>query len=167
MKVFISIGSNLGDRTANCERSLELLARTAGITLINRSRTYETTPWGVAGQPDFINACAQLETSLSPGELLAVARGIEAEMGRVETYRWGPRSIDVDVLLYGDAVVDEEALSIPHPRMHERLFVLEPLCEIAPMAIHPILKKSVRQLLYGLSGELPKELQAKGAFKNK
>ncbi len=145
----IGIGSNLGDRLQNCKRALRLLEQ-RGIRVKAVSGAYETEPWGgqsVAGQPDFINMAAVVETDISPRALLNVLLEVEKEMGRVRERKWGPRIIDLDILLYADEVMDQPGLKIPHPLMHERDFVLRPLAEIAPEALHPVLKKTVRQLL--------------------
>ncbi len=150
--VYLGIGSNLKDREANCDRSI-LLLEDAGIKVKTRSKPVETKPWGVEDQPAFINMAAMAETSLEPLELLAALKNIEHEMGRnlqKDIPRWGPRLIDLDILLYGDSgdtVLETPELTIPHPRMHERAFVLAPLAEIAPQMMHPVLMKSVSQLL--------------------
>jgi len=114
---------------------------------------YETEPWGERNQPRFINMAIEGETRLTPVRLLEVLKMIEDEVGRKETFRWGPRVIDLDILLYDDLVMDTSELIIPHPRMHEREFVLRPLAEIAPDKIHPVLKKTIRKLLCDLHNE--------------
>ena len=124
----IALGSNLGDPRANVERAITLLSGLGTVT--KRSTLHETKPWGVEDQPDFINAVALLETQLAPRELLAALQGIERDMGRTPTYKWGPRVIDLDIILYDDITVDEEDLKIPHPHFRERDFVLKPLAEI-------------------------------------
>ena len=148
--VHIGIGSNLGDRKEHCLKAIQLLSQ-KGIHVRKRSSMYETEPWGVKDQPRFINMAIEGETGLTPAKLLAVLKMIEDEAGRVETHRWGPRVIDLDILLYDDLVIDTPELSIPHPLMHRREFVLKPLVEIAPDKIHPVLKKTIQELLSDLS----------------
>jgi 2-amino-4-hydroxy-6-hydroxymethyldihydropteridine diphosphokinase len=126
----IGIGSNVGDAVANIERALAALSR-AG-TVVARSSLYRSKAWGVTEQADFINAAALLETDLAPRALLGELKAIEAELGRVATFRWGPRVIDLDILAYGDLIVREEGLIVPHERLFERAFALGPLAEIDP-----------------------------------
>ena len=126
---FIGLGTNLGDRLANLTEAVRLLEATDGVRVVRSSRVYETEPVGPP-QPDYLNAVAELSTSLGPRELLTVCQEIEGRMGRIRGERWGPRVIDLDVLTYGREVVDEPGLRIPHPRMHERGFVLVPLLEL-------------------------------------
>jgi 2-amino-4-hydroxy-6-hydroxymethyldihydropteridine diphosphokinase len=114
-----------------------MLGAHSGIEVLKVSSTYETEPVGYTEQPDFKNAVVMVSTTLQPRELLEVVLGIEQKMGRVRTIRWGPRVIDIDILLYDDKEIDEEGLQIPHPRMMERRFVLEPLAEIAPELVLP------------------------------
>ncbi|MDA8085457.1 MAG: 2-amino-4-hydroxy-6-hydroxymethyldihydropteridine diphosphokinase [Nitrospiraceae bacterium] len=149
----IGIGSNLGDRLQNCRKALKLLEQ-RGIRIKAVSGAHVTKPWGgreVAGQPDFINMAAVVETDLAPMKLLQTLFQVENEMGRVRVRKWGPRIIDLDILLYGGEIIDQPGLKVPHPLMHEREFVLMPLAEIAPEAVHPVFKKTVRQLLEELS----------------
>jgi len=148
-EVFLGIGSNLGDREENCSRAVDLLEK-AGFRVIKRSSHYETEPWGVTDQPKFINMALRAETELSPLEAFRRIKDIEKEMGRVETVRWGPRVIDIDILLYDDVVINEPDLTIPHPHMHERDFVLKPLTEIAPDKKHPVIGKKIKKLLTDL-----------------
>jgi len=147
--VHIGIGSNLGDREEHCVKAVRLFSE-KGIIIRRRSSMYETEPWGVKNQPRFINMAIEGETGLTPAWLLEVLKMIEDEVGRVETYRWGPRVIDLDILFYDDLVMNTPELTIPHPRMHEREFVLRPLAEIAPDKIHPLLKKTIQELLADL-----------------
>ncbi|HXF57670.1 MAG TPA: 2-amino-4-hydroxy-6-hydroxymethyldihydropteridine diphosphokinase [Actinomycetota bacterium] len=129
VRAYLGLGSNLGDRLANLQRAVELLGATEGVRVLRSSRVYETEAVGPP-QPDYLNAVAEVETTLPPRGLLEACRSVEERMGRVRGERWGPRVIDVDVLTYGREVVNEPDLAIPHPRMHERGFVLVPLLEL-------------------------------------
>ncbi len=135
-RVFLSLGSNLGDRRANLEEALRLLTSEA-VRVVRRSSWYETDPVGYADQPAFLNLVVEVRTTLDPRALLARAQAVEAALGRVRTVRWGPRTVDVDLLLYGGRVVVEPDLVVPHPRMRERAFVLLPLYEVAPDLVLP------------------------------
>ena len=128
----VALGSNLDDPRAQVMRGFEALAALPRTLLCARSRLYRTAPWGMLDQPDFINAAARLETLLPPRALLDALRGIEAGAGRVRGERNGPRILDLDLLLYGDQTIDEPNLVVPHPRLHERAFVLLPLADVAP-----------------------------------
>lgn len=129
---FVALGSNLGDPRAQVELGLVALAALPHTTLRARSRLYRTPPWGIVDQPDFVNAAAGLETALQPRQLLDALLAIEARAGRVRGVRNGPRTLDLDLLLYGDQVIATPDLTVPHPRLHERAFVLLPLADIAP-----------------------------------
>ena len=146
---YIGIGSNLGDREFNCKQAISLL-RQKGTTVSKESSLYETKPWGVRDQPLFLNMAIEIETDLKPFDLLSTLKDIEKEMGREGTFLWGPRIIDLDILLYDDNIVDEKGLRIPHPHMQDREFVLRPLCEIAGDVIHPSLLLSIEELLQRL-----------------
>lgn len=146
VQALIGIGSNLGDRAAHIEFSRNALAELPDSTLTAFSSIHETAPVGPVRQGAYLNAAAALDTSLDPHALLEHLRRIEQQAGRVRHERWGPRTLDLDILLYDDRVIDTDTLTVPHPHMHERAFVLDPLCEIAPDAQHPTLNKSVRQL---------------------
>jgi 2-amino-4-hydroxy-6-hydroxymethyldihydropteridine diphosphokinase len=145
---YLGLGSNLGDREANLRRALEELRKLGEITAL--SSLYETDPVGVTAQPWFLNAAVALETELMPKQLLAATLAIERSMGRrrnqPSNQPKGPRTIDIDILLFGSAVVEAPGLTIPHEAMHERRFVLEPLTEVAPDAMHPVLKRAIREL---------------------
>ena len=157
--VYLSLGSNVGDRAANLRSAIERLAE-AG-TVKATSGLYETEPVDFRDQPWFLNCVVALETGKTPRDLLAHALAIEEAMGRRRTRDKGPRTIDVDILLFGDRVIDEPGLKIPHPAMHERRFVLEPLAEIALGVIHPALKKTARELLIELpAGQSVRRVEA-------
>ncbi len=178
-KVYIGIGSNLGDRQLNIDKALEKLRTRKNIQLCEISSVIETSPEGGVEQPDFLNACCRIDTTLYPDELLTTLKSIEREMGRGRDYapkrlsveeqlkalnegrpiktspadnqiiekRWGPRIIDLDILLYDDIVMKGNNLVVPHRSLHERIFVLEPLSQIAPDLIHPVFKQSINELL--------------------
>lgn len=145
---YIALGSNLGDRAGYLARAIDRLGQEPGIVVKKVSSHWETTPvGGPAGQGAYLNAAATLETDLSPQALLKVLLQVEAEQERVRTDRFGPRTLDLDLLLYGELVVRDQNLTVPHPRMHERSFMLGPLAEIAPEAVHPVFQRSIAQLL--------------------
>ena len=143
--VYIGLGSNRGDRKTACLRAIELLGKAGRVVKV--SSFYCTEPVGYADQEEFINAVVQLETELSPLALLASCHVIEDQLGRSRAVRWGPRSIDLDILLYGDVALDSAELTIPHPLMTTRGFVLIPLSEIAPQAVHTISGRTAAQML--------------------
>jgi len=145
VKCAIALGSNLGDSKQILNQALELLSQTSGIQLISHSSWYETVPVGPP-QPNYVNGCAMLETELLPEELLQILLKIEQQFGRIRQERWGPRILDLDILLYGDLILEMPNLTIPHPRMNERAFVLVPLAEIAAHWIEPISKQTILQL---------------------
>jgi len=134
---FVGIGSNLGDREAHVRSALELLAAEKEIKVLAVSELRETEPVGPVEQGPFVNGAVRLATELSPRKLLERLLAIEQRLGRVRKERFGPRTIDLDLLLYGDAVVDEPGLTVPHPRLHERRFALEPLADLAPDLVVP------------------------------
>lgn len=142
----IALGSNLGDSRATVETALKSLSTTPHISLISQSSWYQTTAVGPP-QPDFINGCAVLQIQMSPQLMLETLLDIEAQFGRVRQERWGPRSLDLDLLLYDELVLDTPTLQIPHPRMRDRAFVLVPLAEIAPNWIEPVSGKAISQLV--------------------
>jgi len=144
---YIGLGSNLGEREQTIRSALKALAEREGIEVTAVSRLIETAPVGGPPQGDYLNGVAEITTTLGPQRLLQVLLEIEDEFGRARGERWGPRTLDLDLLLYGDAVVETQDLQVPHPRMHERLFVLEPLCDIAPAAIHPVLRATAAELI--------------------
>jgi len=134
VRAALGLGSNIGDTLGHLEAALAALAATPDIVVVARSSDYRTPPWGPVPQDDYRNACVVIETRLSPRALLDRCLEIERGLGRVRDVRWGPRVIDIDVLIYGDTRIDEDGLTIPHPRMGERAFVLVPLAEIWPDA---------------------------------
>lgn len=155
-KAFIALGSNLGDRRKNCERAAALLRGHPHITVQTISSWYKTEALTLENetQPDYLNGVVKIETDLSPSELLKTCKEIEKKMGRESSKkRWQPRLIDLDILFYKNEIRNTPALTIPHPLLHERLFVLEPLNEIAANFVHPILKKTVAELLQKSMGK--------------
>ena len=148
-KAFVGIGSNLGDREAHLRRAIDLLGAENGIEVTGVSQIRETDPWGPVEQGPFLNGAVRVETALPPRELLARLLDIEQRMGRVRTKRFGPRTIDLDLLVYGDETVDEPGLTVPHPRLAERQFALEPLAEVEPDLVVPGSGR-VSDLLLGL-----------------
>jgi 2-amino-4-hydroxy-6-hydroxymethyldihydropteridine diphosphokinase len=132
-RAYVGLGANLGPKEVTILRAVDLLGATAGIEVLGLSRLRETEPVGVTDQPAFLNGAVALETTLSPRELLDTLLRIEQQLGRVrDDERWGPRTIDLDLLAYGDETVEEPGLRIPHPRLHERRFALEPLADLEP-----------------------------------
>jgi len=143
--VYLSLGSNLGDRAANLRTAIEKLADIGNPVAV--SAFYETEPVEVTGpQPWFLNCAVKLDTEKMPRQLMAAILALEQSMGRQRKQQKGPRTIDIDVLLFGSSVIQIPSLTVPHPRLHERRFVLEPLAEIAPEARHPVFKRTIREL---------------------
>ena len=158
--VYLSLGSNLGDRQLHLQRAVACLEG-EGVKVQRQSSLYETEPQDVARQPWFLNIVVRCETQLFPVQLLKILQRIEGEVGRVRAgaVRRGPRVIDIDILLYGNAVIDTPQLTVPHPRMTERRFVLEPLLEIAPELRHPVTKQLLRKYLDTLTGQQVRKAQ--------
>jgi len=144
--VYLAFGSNLGDRGHNIQAAITQLER-FGVKMIRSSKLYETEPVGKTDQPEFYNLVAEFHTSHSAEDLMLHIQTVERALKRVRKEKWGPRTIDIDVLFYGDRIISLPGLNVPHPRIQERNFVLIPLNEIAPDFVHPIYKKSVRELL--------------------
>jgi 2-amino-4-hydroxy-6-hydroxymethyldihydropteridine diphosphokinase len=140
--VYLLLGSNLGNRKEILEKAIELLAQKVGV-VIKQSKDYETSPWGVTDQPDFLNLALEIHTKLRPLEVLEQTQSIENQLGRVRKEKWGARLIDIDIMFYGNEIIDEPTLKVPHPFLHERDFALTPLAEIAPDFVHPIFEKTI------------------------
>ena len=143
--IYIALGTNLGDRLANLRSAIESFAPELRVT--RESTIYETPPWGFTDQPAFLNMVIEAETNLDPRALLVYLKKKEDELGRVKNFRNGPRLIDLDILFYDDLIMNEENLIIPHPRLHQRAFVLMPLADIAPELEHPLIEKTIIELL--------------------
>jgi 2-amino-4-hydroxy-6-hydroxymethyldihydropteridine diphosphokinase len=149
---YLSLGSNVGDREAHLRHALERL-EAADVHVAAKSQVYETEPQDLAGQPWFLNLAAEVETDLFPMQLLSRIQKIERDLGRQRLRAGGPRTADIDILFYGRFVIDTPQLVVPHPRLHLRRFVLEPLSEIASDLRHPVLRKTVREMLAELQGQ--------------
>lgn len=147
--VYLALGSNAGERAAHLQAALA--AMPPKVRPLIQSPIYETPPWGYAEQPAFLNMVAQAETELPPLELLKFLKALEVEVGRTPSFRYGPRQIDLDILFYDDLVLETPELSLPHPRLHERAFVLVPLADVAPNLRHPLLNQTVTEMLEGVN----------------
>ena len=143
--VYLALGSNIGDRRDNLRRAVTALA--PEVRVVAQSPIYETPAWGYENQPAFLNMALEGETALPPESLLAYVKRLETELGRTPSFHWGPRLIDIDILFYDDLVLNAPDLAIPHPRLHERSFVLVPLNNLAPSLVHPVLGQTIAQLL--------------------
>lgn len=151
--VFIGIGANLGDRKKTLQEAVLLLNAESNVSVVAVSSVYETDPVGVLDQPKFLNAVLQIETDFCAQDLLDCLLAVEKRFGRVRKIHWGPRTLDLDILFFRDAIIHQPGLKVPHPHLHEREFVLVPLCDLVPDVIHPILNES----LHALAKSLPQE----------
>ncbi len=158
---FLSLGSNLGDSAAFLRNAVKLLNEAGEVTRV--SPVFRTAAWGKTDQPDFLNIAVEVQATLGPAALMERLLGIEQQLGRVRAEKWGPRLIDIDLLFYGDAAVELPGLHVPHPELHKRKFVLAPLQAIAPDLVHPLLKKTISQLLEACTDEL--EIRSEGELK--
>jgi 2-amino-4-hydroxy-6-hydroxymethyldihydropteridine diphosphokinase len=149
--IYLALGTNLGDRMENLRRAIAALPPTVRVTAL--SSVYETPPWGYTDQPAFLNMALAGETESEPLALISFLKKLETDLGREKTFRNGPRLIDMDILFYDNLVFDQSDLVIPHPRLHERAFVLVPLNDIAPELVHPVLNRTVRDLLKGVDAK--------------
>lgn len=154
LKVFLALGSNVGNREENIEKAINLLSEK--ISDIKLANLYETKPVGYMKQNNFLNTAVSGYTALSPSELFEFIKEIEKKTGRIERFRWGPREIDIDILLYGNQVYKDTNIEIPHPRLHERDFVLQPLKDLNPKLAHPITKRTVEDMLQSI----PKDMRS-------
>jgi len=151
---YISVGSNIGDKLANCQKGIQALGETGHSKILAQSRFYATAPVDYEDQDWFINAVIKLGTARDPFQLLDQIESIQRAAGRkIDPVRFGPRILDLDIILYNDRIIDSERLVVPHPRMHKRRFVLKPICDINPAIIHPVLKKEMRFLLERLGDD--------------
>jgi len=151
---FICVGSNLGNKLENCKKGVDALIRSDSVTLKAQSLCYKTDPVDYLNQDWFINYVIKIETSLDPFKLLNRLKSIEKDAGRInDVIRFGPRILDLDIILFDDAVINSENLTIPHPRMHKRRFVLKPVCDIDPEIIHPVFKKDMKYLIDNIDDE--------------
>ena len=163
-RVFISLGSNVGDRLANIQQAVSLLSMTDKIKIVKSSSFYETEPWGNKNQTWFVNAAVALDTELSPVELLKLCQSVEMQLGRnrVNQEKWSERTIDIDILMYDNLIMSNDILSIPHPYMHKRAFVLVPMLEVKSDLVHPVFKKTISELYDEL--EYPEDVFLYGTF---
>ena len=155
-KLYLLLGGNLGDRPAYLQQARDKIATAVGPVMRSSGR-YETAAWGKTDQPAFLNQVLEVQTELSPEQVLQTINAIEYDLGRIRAEHWGSRVIDIDILFYDDLVQQSQRLTIPHPQLHLRRFTLQPLAEIAPQLVHPVLQKSIRELLQ----ECPDKLEVR------
>ncbi|MBB4833243.1 2-amino-4-hydroxy-6-hydroxymethyldihydropteridine diphosphokinase [Staphylococcus hominis] len=148
VQAYLGLGSNIGDRKQLLLTAIDLIGNIKGIKVTKQSSIYETAPIGYTDQPNFLNLCLEIETKLSPQQLLKHCLDIEQQLHRVREIRWGPRTLDIDILLYSDNIIETDNLSVPHPRMQERAFVLIPLNDIASDKQDPRLNQKIRDLVF-------------------
>ena len=148
VQAYLGLGSNIGDRKQQLLKAIDLIGNIKGIKVTKQSSIYETAPIGYTDQPNFLNLCLEIETELSPQQLLKHCLDIEQQLHRVREIRWGPRTLDIDILLYSDNIIETDNLSIPHPRMQERAFVLIPLKDIASDKKDPRLNQKIHDLVF-------------------
>ncbi len=164
---YIGFGSNIGNRMEYIDNAIRCIAEVDGVNLKKVSSLYETAPIGYEQQPHFLNGVAAIQTRLTPQHLLHILKHIEIKVGRQQRIRWGPREIDLDVLLYADVSLSESELVIPHPEMHLRRFVLVPLAEIAPQVVHPRFGETIHSLLQHLNDTTPVNFKQHATYFNK
>ncbi len=150
---FLALGSNIGDRELNIHNAVKEIDKQAGCKVIKSSSLYETKPFGFAEQENFYNGVIKIETELGAGELFDLIKQIENKIGRKQTFKWGPREIDIDLLFFNDEIINNDILRVPHPGIAERDFVLVPLSEIAPGYIHPELKEKISDICKAVTGK--------------
>jgi len=148
VQAYLGLGSNIGDRKQQLLKAIDLIGNIKGIKVTKQSSIYETAPIGYTDQPNFLNLCLEIETELSPQQLLKHCLDIEQQLHRVREIRWGPRTLDIDILLYSDNIIETDNLSIPHPRMQERAFVLIPLNDVASDKKDPRLNQKIHDLVF-------------------
>lgn len=150
-RTYLSVGSNMGDRLSNCRRGIDAVGASESTSVLRCSRFFRTEPVDFRDQDWFVNAAAEIETALDPFQLLAELQAVQVSVGQGEkSVRFGPRVLDLDIIFYDNVVMDTPSLMIPHPRMHMRHFVLKPICDINPDVVHPVLQKSMAELLDSL-----------------
>lgn len=151
MNCYLGLGSNLGDKQNYINRTIECISILSGVKFLRSSKLITTKPYGKTDQPDFLNCVIEIETSLKPAELLRECLEIEAQLGRIRKEKWGPRTIDIDLLFYEDRIINSKSLVIPHPDLHKRQFVLASLNELCPEYVHPIMQRKIKDIFMELT----------------